>query len=564
MRAIEEDPRPALSLLPFGVLAVSVFALLLGRAAELQLGERASRAQAQVAAKRQRVTTLQAPRGRVLGARGQVLAEDRLERDLLVTPSRVNAAGVDALALRLGLGEAAREALRARLAAMPPNKRHLPVVVRRGLTAGELEKLRGEKIAGVQIEEVYRRHYPGERLSYPGLFPVGRLFSPLLGHVGRAGAGREGKAGVERRYDEQLRGAPGRHKEPSSRWVKGEPEEITPATPGRDVELTIDGALQKDALLALLEARTQSGAAIVLNPKTGAVLASVSIPAVSPGVLPGGHGHQTPGDRPWLDRTRQLAHPPGALVTPFVALAASEEDLTESRTCKGYMLVGKRIFRCTHSHGKLNTEQAIAQSCLMFSYDVGANIGLDALGDVLRQSGMVGSVGYPLGEPASAMPNRAWYGDPFRLGFTLASSVGQGNVRVSPLGVAVAYAALANGGRVLTPRLEAASPITERGRLPSLDRLPMIRRALVARGKEIASSLTLLEHPPHGVAATRASGQVSFQQEGGLHDVGWFAGWAPADEPEAVVVVRVETGERSAAVEAGMKILDRTTKHEEP
>ncbi len=538
------------SLLPLAAVGGAVLLVLLGRSAELQLSRREAATRA-LARARQQVTVTPAQRGRILDRTGVVLAEDRPERVAVVVPSELQGAQRKERffqAIRPEGGALAQ--LEGRLGA--PHARRF--VLRRGLSEEAASELRG--VPGVHLKLGWRRHYPLPFASVLGYVGLG----DPLDDGGHTPGGRVGKAGVERRFDHQLRGTAGRLAAPSTRLVKDEPTAMIPPVPGEDLTLTLDQRIQWTAVRELRNARISTGAVVVMDPSTGALLASVSLPFVDPGELAAGHAANTPGDRPWVDRTRKNPQPPGSLVAPFLVLAGASQGPLSSHTCRGFFHVGHRIFSCSHVHGRLDAGQALAEGCHVFSYELALALGSGALPGALRNAGMIGPVDAPLGEPEWIYPTEAALMHP--VGINLATSIGHGGLGVTPLGVAVAYSALANGGRVLAPRIDAASPVAERGLLPAREQLPLVRKALVERARPLFAKRDPDETSQ--LLADLAGAEAPAQVKTPRGEIEWFVGFAPAAAPRVLVVVLSEDGRRHAASQAGVEVIAAALQGDRP
>lgn len=509
--------------------------VLVGRAAELQLSSRSEREAAHLTAERTRTMHVAVHRGRILDAHGRVLAEDRVEHDvkaslelLRSTPARAEVVAA------LDLDAAESCALESKVRELAKRNGDRSIVVKRAASEPVVARVRALRRRGLTIEDTIRRHYP-----------LGATVGHYLGHVGQGAtpADRVGRSGVERAFDSSLSGTSGARVVPSTSWIRGEAIRTTSPRDGDDLALTIDAKLSREAANILERSGIRQGALVVIDPRDGSVLTSISVPAIDSN--PRSRSARTFGtESPWVDRTRQDGQAPGALVFPFEVLAERERGVgTPKETCRGFALFEKRIFHCTHLHGSVTATSALEQHCNVYFYRNAQTFGLAGMNQALRSAGMIGPVGMALGEPASAFP---LYEHDERLAamMSLPASVGQGQVRTTPLGVAVAYAALGNGGRVLAPRVLGADPIVERGVLPSRDALGSIRDAL-------EKSAQRYDAPAH-VAGTVAAGQ---RKDGA--DVRWFAGFAPALAPRVVVVVLSETAATSAEVAAtGYQIIE--------
>jgi len=517
-------------------LVLGVGLLLVARAGELQLSSRSRREAALLSAERTHKVRLPARRGRLLDARGQVLAEDRLEHDVRATLELLRSPPALAeIVAALDLSTAESRRLDARIRRLSKQSGSTPIVVETGVPEATVARLRGLRRHGLFVEDTLRRHYP-----------LGATLGHYVGHV-RHGESPTGQAGAERAFDATLSGTPGARIVPATSWVRGEVVREAGPRDGEDLALTVDASLSRRVARILKTSGARRGAVVVLDPRDGAVLSSISFPGIDSNPRARG-GAGSLDDAPWVDRTRQDAQAPGALVFPFEALALRERSLgAHAETCRGYVLFGERIFRCTHLHGAVTASAAMAQHCNVFFFRNAEALGLPAMGQALRSAGMVGPVGMALGEPASSFPR-----DDGDARMALVAAVGQGHVQTTPLGVAVAYAAIANGGRVLAPRVRATDPVVQRGVLPSAGALGEVRDAL--KKSAVATG------GPANVAATAATGQ----RRDDLHDVHWFAGFAPASAPRAVVVVLREDPSTSAdAADLGYRILDAALGDEE-
>ena len=186
--------------------------------------------------------------------------------------------------------------------------------------------------------------------------------------------------------------------------------------------------------------------------------------------------------RPLIDKTLRENYFPGSIYKVIPAIAALEDRLiepTDRILCQGYHELGRRIFRCPHPHGLVDMEQAIVQSCNVYFYRLAERVGMDRMAEVARDFGLGAPAGLGIpGEAAGFVPTKAWYAsswkEGFRLGFTLQAAIGQGNVKVTALQMALVYAAIGNGGRLLVPQIVRHIE-TAQGRVVQ-DFPPLLRR----------------------------------------------------------------------------------------
>jgi penicillin-binding protein 2 len=311
-------------------------------------------------------------------------------------------------------------------------------------------------------------------------YPQGHTLGHVLGYVRRADppedlefpyhyylAEMEGGEGIEKSMNEKLCGESGgrlirvdasgfRHEEMAER----EPRE------GRNLVLTIDSEIQKIAEEVLGDVR---GAAVILDPRNGDVIAMASAPSFDPNVFVPRILHDawnrlnTDSRLPLFNRCISGTYPPGSTFKPLVALAALDSGTVtsaEKLACPGYFDLGKARFHCWNrrGHGKLAMRKAIEQSCNAYFCQLGLECGYEHIFRAAYRVGYGKRTGIELrGEARGLLPGDAWKrrarGDAWRSGDTCNVSIGQGALAVTPLQMAVLTATVANGGQLYRPRL---------------------------------------------------------------------------------------------------------------
>ena len=594
------------------LVVLATFLVLTGRLVQLQLVEGEVH---RLAARRNivRRISLATSRGVIRDSQGEVLAANRPSYNVYVTPGIIDMKETwPRLVKLMGLEDAERQQLEQRILDAKGGPRDmqqtlLKVDVTRDVVAAiETHQVHyrkakdGEGLPGVEVAPVPVRYYPHGELASHAIGYMREVDAEMLArleeHDYRSGD-RVGAVGVERRWESYLRGQRGWRKTVRGRTRPNlspeeidakyldEPRRLDPV-PGRDVSLTIDIALVKSIDRAM---RGQlAGAVVVVDVRTGRLLAVYSKPSFDPNVVSGGSGKAavrqafrrlfTDPLKPMLDKTMSAAYPPGSTYKPFSALAGLADRLIDPRAqidCRGGYWYGKRYFRCTGVHGHVNLHEAIVKSCNTYFYALGEALqnapgktGIDRLARIGRDFGMGEKTGIGLNpEARGRMPTRSWYTrrykGAFRGGFTLLASIGQGASTVTVLQEALAYAALANGGTLYQPQI-VRSIETSDGTVVQ-DFPPRVRHIVEVNPdhlNRVKSGLVDVVEDRDGTAhASRIEGvdiagktgtaQVSRATPKGIdpdkvwyfnRDHAWFAGYAPAHSPEIAIVVLIEHG----------------------
>jgi penicillin-binding protein 2 len=311
------------------------------------------------------------------------------------------------------------------------------------------------------------------------VYPHGSAAAHVLGYVGRADPDpdaepyhyyvpeMDGANGVELVYNARLTGEAGGRllRVDASGYKHAEIGEREPV-PGSDIVLTLDIRLQALAERVIAGRR---GAVVVLDPRNGDVLAMASAPGFdpsqfSPALDPADWARlKSDPDKPFFNRAISGAYPPGSTFKPIVAFAALENGRAEPETvfdCPGYFEVGGVRFRCWRSagHGRIAMVKALEQSCNAYFCQLGLQCEYPRIYHMADALGLGRRTGIDLpGEGTGLLPSNAWkrrtQGDSWRAGDTCNASIGQGALAFTPLQMAVATAAIANGGSVYRPRL---------------------------------------------------------------------------------------------------------------
>jgi penicillin-binding protein 2 len=471
----------------------------------------------------------------------------------------------------------------------------------------------GVTMPGVGIEVVARRKYAYGELTSQMLGFLGPIPSEQVEVYEQKGynpsVDRVGYSGVEAQLEELLRGVPGRRvviKDVLGQEL-GVVSETAP-TPGDNVHLSLDLALQtvaQDALqLGLVEAGSQRGAAVVLDPRDGQILAIVSLPTFDNNMFSGRLDEDeyerllTDPHRPFINHAIADQVPPGSTFKIVPATGALQEGVINRFTtlnCPGRMLLPNKFvpddpslaqpFYCWiqlqngHGHGPLSVVDAIAQSCDIFFYQVGGGLeetefeglGVDRLASYAREFGLGSVSGLDVpGEAAGLVPSPQWkrqtYQETWTTGNTYNFSIGQGDLLVTPLQMANALAVVANGGTLYTPQvihhIEDVDGNVIRDFQPVVSHTLQIDQAVwqvVREGLDLAVSETgtgnraLLDDIGVNLAGKTgtaeycddialAAGRCDVAEGETLPTHAWFMAYGPVEAPEVVVAVWVYDG----------------------
>lgn len=569
------------------LFVLAAFVFLVGRLWYLQVlnGERYYRASTENIV---RTIDLDPPRGRVFDREGAVLATNRTSYTVEIAPHILRNHDVDSTLSRLRrhLNLTAE-----RVADLEEevNREDRPIVVRRDIPRVQVAALETDKmrLPGVEVRVDSKRHYP-----------LNSVFAHTVGFMGEVGdeeydrlrkygynAGDfVGRMGLERAFEPILRGSPGRERQvvDASGIPQGEAEHkmflgsrgrIAPI-PGRDVVTTLDARLQ----LLVDEAMSAypSGAAVAVEPETGEVLAMYSKPVFNPnswsGKLSAHEKMRSDNDpfKPMLDKSVKPYFPGSIykIVGAFGALDRGVFAPGEEKECPGYYGFGGRRFRCWKwgGHGDVDMREALQESCDVYFYKVASELGLDQIAEYAHRFGFGEPTGIPHNrESFGRVPTRQWHREHspngYQQGFALNSILGQGNVMVTPIQAAMAYAAIANGGRIYYPKIvreirngrgdvlfEFPSKVRKEIGIED-DDLEVIRDGLwrVVNEEDGTAYRTKIEgldvSGKTGTAQVHSIGKVRIPNRDKtfrLRDHAWFASYAPSDDPEIALVVFLE------------------------
>jgi penicillin-binding protein 2 len=553
-----------------------------------------------------RLVRLEAPRGDILDREGRVIATTRPAFGLQVLPSDLRHPDLTFRALGQLLGED-EAALRAQVG--DPRGRALfqPVRVAGDLSFDRLASVESHLYAlpGVMTDVRPRRHYVGDDLAahllgYLGEVQRAQLETRAFG--GYRSGDVIGQAGVESLEQAHLRGRDGGRNVVVD--VRGRVVEVLDEEdplPGDQLTLTLDLDLQRVAedgfRPELPGAPAKMGALVAMDVRTGDILALVSKPSYDPNAFAGGvsaaawKALTTDEWRPLQNRAIAGQYPPGSTYKAIVAAAALQERVITPETrvfCPGHFTLGRRTYRCwkKEGHGSMALHDALVQSCDVYFYQAGLKLGIDRLAFFARGFNLGRRTGFELAnEQPGLVPTAAWkearFREPWGAGETVSASIGQGFNLVTPLQLAVAYAAIANGGNVVRPRLllrkrdadggivEAAAPEVRSSVPVSAANLALVREALTGVVEEPRGTGGRARVAGLRVAGKTGTAQVVHMQHTEdleedevplkYRDHAWFVSFAPADAPEIVVTVLSEHGGHggSAAAPIAQRVLAR-------
>lgn len=364
-----------------------------------------------------------------------------------------------------------------------------------------------------------------------------------------------GKNGVEGEYEDSLRGAAGEEViEVDSRGRKLRDVSYVKSTKGKDMMLAIDLAAQRYAAELIGKYR---GSVIAMNVNDGSVRCLYSSPSFDPNPLTWGITHKEWAaltdhrERPMMNRAISGAYPPASTFKIITGSALLESGVANRNTtvyCPGYFELGGKRFRCwKHSgHGRENITAALRDSCDVFFYELSNEMGISRLIRTASKFGVGKRTGIDIAGEASgtlAGPEwkkrrikENWYG-----GDTVNYSIGQGYVLMTPLQVVRAYAAIANGGKLLKPRLNTEAPVESIPLDIRPDVLKLIRRGV----EEVTRSGTGRRAANYGI---KIAGKTGTAQNSQGEDHAWFVGYAPVDKPQYAVVAIAEAGKGGSSV----------------
>ena len=575
-----------------GVFSFVLIAGLLTRLGWLQIVEYAHFADL---SKENRVRLMALPpnRGLIYDRNGVILAENRPTYHLELIPEQIE----DIDATLAGLGEIvtiSEQNIERFQTALRTHRPFESISLRTRLSEEEVARLsvNRHRFPGVDVEARLSRYYPQGKTTVHAVGYVGRISEKELNTIDVSnyrGTSHIGKTGLEKYYEEELHGIVGQQNvEVNAEGRILRVIDKIPPLPGNNLVLNLDMELQ---LTAEQQLGDFAGSVIVMQPKTGAVLAFVSEPAYDPNLFVHGisvkdYKALREGDyKPLFNRALFGQYPPGSTFKPFLALAAIDSKVIGHRQairCKGfYTLPNDEDHRYRdwkkQGHGMVDMANAIEQSCDVYFYEIANRMGINRMHDYLREFGFGDKTGIDLfGERSGLLPSREWkrrvHNKIWYPGETLIAGIGQGYMLATPLQLAVATAALANKGKKIQPRLlkemrdtdgeitAMAVPSTSWVELGREDRWDHMHKAMqrVLRGKwgtARATGWKLKGYEMGGKTGTAQVFGIAQDEEYDaetvarkLRDHALFIAFAPLEDPEIVVAIVEENGEHGSAV----------------
>jgi penicillin-binding protein 2 len=526
-----------------------------------------------------RSIVIKAPRGIIKDYQGNILAKNIPGFDLVFTPSKLPGGDelermLDELSVLLSVPRKELEEIIDGTDYSSKETHFLKENISHETALRFVEK--SNLFPGIYLEKTARREYTD-----------GEIFSSILGYTGKVNkedlnenedyliTDYKGKDGLEYSYDQQIRGRHGVHKvEVDSKGNIQDELEIIDPQPGSDLVLNIDSELQKKAyeiLKKTMEENEEAEAAtlVAIDPRNGGVKALINFPSYDNNLFSNGISQEDlsklmDDDRkPLLNRAISGEYPPGSIFKPIVAAAALEEKIIQEETvinCSGLISVGQWKFPDWKTHGITDVKKAIAESCNVFFYALGGGwdgiegLGINKIKKYANLFGLGNLTGIDIpGERSGNIPDENWklekIGEKWYIGDDYHVAIGQGFITVTPLQMAMATAAIANGGTFFQPQL-VDKIISVGGSVNDLEPVPVNSGFISKENIEIVKAgMRETVFGPNGsgrllstleVETAGKTGTAQFGAQDKTHS--WYSSFGPYENPEIAMVILVEGG----------------------
>jgi penicillin-binding protein 2 len=527
-------------------------------------------------------------RGNVYDRNGQIIAQNYFVYTLELIPGRIENLDetIKQLSELMPIRDKDLKNFR-KLRAQTHNFESVPIRTHLSETEAAVFAVNQYRFPGVSIKSRLFRFYPN-----------GKTASHLIGYVGRInqadekaleqmeissnykGSDHIGKAGIEQFYETILHGQTGFQQVEIN--ADGQAERVLAVTPpksGNNLILSIDMNMQKIAEDAFGDRR---GALVAIDPKTGEVLAYVSMPTYDPNLFIDGIDADIwkqlneSLDKPLINRPIRGIYPPGSTFKPFVALAG----MNEKKRLPPFSIADPGFYNLpggAHQyrdwkpggHGTVDIQKAITVSCDTFFYGLALDLGIEKLTGYVRHFGFGERSGLDMvGEMRGLLPTPEWkqqrYKQKWFAGETIIVGIGQGYTLVTPMQLAQAVSILANNGVAMRPHLLKTVEMPDKQKrydIPQtqMDQVPMdseaieiVHKGMVDVTKPGGTAASVGAGAPYEIAAKTGTAQVVGIKQGAKYnaaaldehhrDHALFIAFAPADDPQIAVAVIVENG----------------------
>ena len=535
-------------------------------------------------------------RGKILATDGSALAKDEAVYRAFIIPDECDDldAILDAAAKELRLTAKDLNRIRKKI---DRQRKFQPTVIRENIKWDQLAALKTLDLPGLHLEPGLARKYPGNGLA-----------AQTVGYVGTGdwglGTGQRatnispfimmGMAGLERVFDAELSGVPGQtttHTDALGRIIGGDGESRIPAIPGKNLQTTLRGNVQKKMEDTL--AVHGSGCGIALECATGDIIAMASAPTFDANLFRSIEGTEYMDElrknkmNPFMNKTIEGLYPPGSTFKIVVALAALESGAitpNEKIFCTGDWEYGNHLYHCweKHGHGWMNLEAALQKSCDIYFYQIALRIGINPIKSMAEKLGLGQKLLDILPrEMPGVLPDRDWKKQNIRQswmhGDTIISGIGQGYILANCLQLAVMGARVATNRSIMPRLVVSREPLIvsrELGLNPENIKIVMggLAKVMQEGGTAYGSAINVKGARMGGKTGTSQVRRISLEErKSGVktneqlawsqRNHGLFVGLAPIDNPKySVAIITEHAGSSSPAARAAAEAMKEILK----
>jgi penicillin-binding protein 2 len=533
-----------------------------------------------------RLITARAPRGIITDRNGEILATNEPSYSLYVVPADLKANTNSLVRLSQILDEPL-SSLELMVESRKKRRRFEPIRLQTHLDEkmiAEIEENR-VRLPGVYVQQEPERFYPHGELASHILGYIGEISEEDLTRLRENGysvGAVVGKNGIERVYDQVLRGEDGGVQiEVDASGIQRRTLAYKKPIQGQTLQLSIDWKIQE---LAEKLMGDQIGSVVVTNPQTGEILALVSHPNFDPNEFVSGISFKDwnkllkDKNHPLEDRAIQGQYPPGSIFKLVTTLGALEDgviDFNKVFLCKGIFWFKTWPYRCwrTSGHGWVNLERAIIESCDIFFYQLGLLVKIDKIYSVAKEMGLGSKTQVDLDHELSGLvPNPQWkeatQHQPWFPGNTIQMSIGQGYLLTTPLQMLDVTAGLAMNGKIFKPHLLYRIVDQNTGRTVFEKQPEVLHESNVDKKylDFIKATMEKVINSEFGtgkkarIRGVRVAGKTGTSENPHGDNHAWFTAFAPAEDPKVAIIVMVENGGEGGIVSAPIakRVMEQT------